>query len=569
MKYNKFLLPLLFIGGISFSLLGCGNSNFSNQSSGGDYSSGGGSKSSSHSNSNSSSASSGGLSTLNGEGWSYDSSNNVYYQLGLVYCDNPATTDYESLGIYIPGDYVNATKSGSTYTISSFTTTAVNGFTAATAPIVIPVNTPGYSQQTAPTSYKYSTVGEYMEAGFVYVYAGCRGRQNGSSYAGGAPWGVTDLKAAIRYIRYFDDYIPGNKDRIFTFGHSGGGAQSSLLGATGDSELYETYLNDIGALMTDADGNKISDAVCGSMCWCPITSLDIADSAYEWMMGQFASSGTRSSSKWTSALSDDLAEYYATYINSMGFTSNGTALKLESSSDGIYLSGTYYEYLLDVIEESLNNYLSDNYSSTSNKASYVSSLSSSWVSYDSSSDYATISDLGGFVDDIKSATKDVGAFDDLDLGQAENQLFGTSSSDYLHFDQIMADLLKANQSAYSSYSDFDSDYVSDYADDMDNNDDLNVKSSVRQNMYNPLYYIHSGCDGYGDSTVAPYWRIRTGITQGDTSLTTEMNLALALEMNSTVKDVDFATVWAKGHTQAERTGDGDSNFIEWIEDIFA
>jgi hypothetical protein len=31
-------------------------------------------------------------------------------------------------------------------------------------------------------------------------------------------------------------------DSIFTFGMSGGGAQSALVGATGDSELYTPYL---------------------------------------------------------------------------------------------------------------------------------------------------------------------------------------------------------------------------------------------------------------------------------------------------------------------------------------
>jgi hypothetical protein len=39
--------------------------------------------------------------------------------------------------------------------------------------------------------------------------------------------------------------------------------------------------------MKDASGAAISDAVAGSMCWCPITSLDYADEAYEWNMGQF------------------------------------------------------------------------------------------------------------------------------------------------------------------------------------------------------------------------------------------------------------------------------------------
>ena len=64
-------------------------------------------------------------------------------------------------------------------------------------------------------------------------------------------------------------------DRIFTFGMSGGGAQSTLLGVTGDSVLYNDYLEAIGAVM------GVSDAVLGSQGWCPITSLDSADEAYE------------------------------------------------------------------------------------------------------------------------------------------------------------------------------------------------------------------------------------------------------------------------------------------------
>ncbi len=84
------------------------------------------------------------------------------------------------------------------------------------------------------------------------------------------------------------------------------------------------------------------------------------------------------------------------------------------------------------------------------------------------------------------------------------------------------------------------------------------------NMYTPLYYLLQSEDGYGTSTVAKYWRIRTGINQGDTSLTTEVNLALALENYDGVESVDFETVWGQGHTQAERTGDSTTNFIEWV-----
>ncbi|KFL91617.1 hypothetical protein [Lactiplantibacillus plantarum] len=84
------------------------------------------------------------------------------------------------------------------------------------------------------------------------------------------------------------------------------------------------------------------------------------------------------------------------------------------------------------------------------------------------------------------------------------------------------------------------------------------------NLYNPLYYLTSYYDGYNTSKVAKYWRIRTGINQSDTALTVETNLALTLKQNSQVKSVDFATVWGQGHTEAERKGNNETNFIKWV-----
>ena len=63
-------------------------------------------------------------------------------------------------------------------------------------------------------------------------------------------------------------------------------------------------------------------------------------------------------------------------------------------------------------------------------------------------------------------------------------------------------------------------------------------------MYNPMYFLSDYYSGYKTSTVAAHWRIRTGINQGDTALTVEMNLALKRYGNI---DVDFATVWGQGH----------------------
>ena len=100
-----------------------------------------------------------------------------------------------------------------------------------------------------------------------------------------------------------------------------------------------------------------SDAVKGSMCWCPITNLDVADEAYEWNMGNTRTELTQEEQ----ALSDGMAAAFAQYINSLGLTDeNGVALTLTASENGICQSGKYYDYILRTIEESLNHFLTDN-----------------------------------------------------------------------------------------------------------------------------------------------------------------------------------------------------------------
>lgn len=66
--------------------------------------------------------------------------------------------------------------------------------------------------------------------------------------------------------------------------------------------------------------------------------------------------------------------------------------------------------------------------------------------------------------------------------------------------------------------------------------------------------------------MAPHWRVHSGITQGDTSLTTELNLALELGACDAVEDIEFAAVWGQGHTMAERTGEATANFIAWVSE---
>ncbi|AXQ79045.1 tannase [Streptococcus chenjunshii] len=544
--------------------------------------------------------------------WLYNAEDNVYYQIGISYAANPTDTEQQTLSIFVPGDYMTATDNDDgTYTAKLNTEKTVGHYTAQTAPIVIPFNTPGYSAMSALTDYS-SQAADYTKEGMIYVSAGLRGRDSG------APLGVTDAKAAIRYLRYNQGNIAGDTDTIFAFGTSGGGAQASILGASGDSSLYDAYLEEIGAV------TGVSDAISGVMAWVPITNLDTANLAYEWNLG----SARTDLDDETQAISDDLAAAYAEYINELGLKdSDGNTLTLDASDEGIYQAGSYYDFIKETIENSLNTFLesttfpydasssssaipsggapsgeapsggapsgeapsgegasgdgqtersensleaTDGISRATSSSSaldlsgtyesaedYIAALNtdSEWVSYDSKTNTATITSVADFVKYLKNPSKDVGAFDDFNEEQGENQLFGVDGSS-THWDSRMAEILKGTS------------YESAYEEDMSLTDSLGNDLTTRINMYTPLYYLSDYYDGVGTSTVAKYWRIRSGINQGDTALSTEANLALALE-NYGVETVDFATVWGQGHTNAEVSGDATENFVSWINEILS
>lgn len=650
--------------------------------------------------------------------WCYDETDGVYYQLGIAYCATPADADYEQLAIIVPGAYMQATANGDgTFTCSIDASAEVGGYTASTAPIVMPVNTPGYAAQAPMT--EYTSVAEYTDAGFVYVHAGCRGRD------AGAPAGVTDLKAAIRYLRYTAGNLAGDTERIFSFGMSGGGAQSALLGVTGDSSLYDDYLAAIGAV------EGVSDAVLGSQAWCPVTSLDSADEAYEWMMGN-----TRTDlSKEEQTISDELTTAYAAYINQLGLADeNGAPLTLEASADGRYQAGSYYDYLKEIIEESLNHFLADTSfpydadaasshggrggmgtggmgqgdphgghgprgnaggqgqmapgngmagaadgktpsggkaednaggqgqmapgngmagaaagktssgGSAENNAGgrgertpgndtvgaadgktssggsaegnangqgqmasgngmapggdeaeagsigaqtdftaidqiqrkenssgvkisgtfetvqdYIDALNAdgTWVNYDAATGTATITSIADFAAAVKVASKGIAAFDQLDASQGENTLFGYGDGTGAHFDATLADILET----------IGADDAADYSDDMTRVDALGHSVADRVKMYSPLYYLLASSEGYQSTNVAKYFRINSGLWQGDTAVNTEANLALTLKNYGA--SVDYSFVWGQGHTTAERSGDATSNFIDWVNRCLA
>ncbi|MBF0911184.1 MAG: tannase [Atopobiaceae bacterium] len=548
--------------------------------------------------------------------WNYDEENDCYYQLGIQYCTKPASKSFNTLSIFVPGKYFSSKKNGSVYTCEISSKAVVGNFTASTAPIAMPINTAALSPQSAPTSYTYEGLATYLEAGCIYVYTGFRGRSAGYDsttgsdelYAGGSPWPAVDFKAAIRYLRYNKASLPCDVSKIFVFGFAAGGGLSAVLGASGDSPLYAKYLDAVGAATHDEKGNQLSDAIYGSASWCPATSYDLADAAYEWSAGQYADAkDSRADGVWTQALSQGLAGAYAEFVNKMDFlASDDSKVSLDETNSGVYTAGSYAELLISELESSANSFIKETafpYTSTPQRLEepsfpgdpnlatargtdtsaapstqqvqstiydtaehYFGSLNSGnvWVVYNLRRQSVDVENLREFSRALRGAELSVGAFDAPDRSTRANQLFGVGEQSTLHFDEQITALIKKNLDSYMKLSNWKSSYANDWSSDLNKVDTLENDIPTRVNMFNPLYFVSGAYDGYQTAQVASYWRINEGVQNTDTSICTSFNLGLSLKHYSGVSRVDYNLVWDKGHVLAERSGNAATNLVSWI-----
>ena len=103
-------------------------------------------------------------------------------------------------------------------------------------PIFMRTYVGGYMASEAGNPQAQDASGRALAEGYVLVIPGSRGRTStvtkgkNTVYTGRAPKALLDLKAAIRYLRHFDDMIPGDAEKIITDGTNAGGAMSSLMG---------------------------------------------------------------------------------------------------------------------------------------------------------------------------------------------------------------------------------------------------------------------------------------------------------------------------------------------------
>ena len=456
---------------------------------------------------------------------------------GMYYVTNVEDSTYQTLNIYVPEKLADIPK----------------------VPILLRTYVGGYAASTAKSPSPSDATGRALEEGYVVCTPGSRGSnstivRNGKTiYTGMAPNGLLDLKAAVRYLRYNDDLIPGESELIFTDGTSAGGAMSSLLGATGNGREYDKYLKKMGA----AD---VRDDVFAAICYCPITDLNHADMEYEWLYG-CTNTGVRALNAAQIKISEELAAECPSYINSLGLKDkNGIPLTAEN----------YKEYLKGFLIESAHRALQEGceISDTIGFAFYQDKSGpmgggpangrrgamrpgnggrppvgdgrqapsfgpGNTPRFNKTSDFVTGLDLDRYLAYVASVTplKTPPAFDQMgvliDTPSPENNVFGNEKGEAANFTDFSLRHRLNNGKAK-----------------------LDREMVSRVDMMNPMNYI-----GTDKSTVASNWYIRHGAKDRDTSFLVPVNLATKL-MNSG-KNVDFALPWNRPHS-------GDYN----LDDLF-
>ncbi|MFJ6693138.1 subtype B tannase [Streptomyces sp. NPDC091294] len=353
-----------------------------------------------------------------------------------------------------------------------------------------------------------------LAAGYVVVEPGCRGRtltNSAGEYYGTAPAAIVDLKAAVRYIRANKNRVPGNTDRIVTTGTSAGGALSALLGASGDSPIYDSHLKELGAA-------QASDAVFASADWCPITDLEHADGAYEycWGTSDTQNIGTTVDQTVSGQLKALFAEYQA-------------SLKLKGLGGfGALTARNYDQYLLETyLQPAATAYLAS--LSTTDRTAYL--VKNTFITWQN--DQATFS-WDDYVTHVGARKKTAPAFDAFDLSAGENNLYGKGTTKARHF------------TAYSLKHDTTGTTRS------------RLDSDIQQklNMMNPMHHIQQGNPGR-----ARHWWLRVGTNDTDSSPVIVANLAASLA--GLGDDVNSLMYWDRGHGANTDAGD----FIAWIAKI--
>lgn len=419
--------------------------------------------------------------------------------LHIPYVAKPIDVAYQSLSLFVPEE-INGKKIDA-FSSPILFSNRVGGY--------MPVN----DSKTKDVGDDFGSPRENLAlaSGIVVVVPGCRGRVNQSSngtYYGKAPAAIVDLKAAIRYLRHNANSIPGDKEKIISVGCSAGGDISAVLGASGNSPLFDNYLHALGAADERDDFYAVG-------VFSPIMDIEHADMAYEWEFGDTEWNGA----KVNKQLSDELKQLFSEYEKSLNLKGKGGFNNLTADNLGEYIAKFYLnpsatDYLKNLPKEERDGYLKDK----------------GWMKWNGTSTCFTLKD---YTTHYVGRYKGLPAFDSFELKSSENGLFGNETTDARHM------------------TNFTLRHVT-------NNPNAEVDKDLQQviNLMNPMFFVMNDNEG-----CAQHWWIRHGTTESGISRAMMVNLSTALENRG--KDIDSKLFWEAMHC-VDTDPDG---FIKWIKNV--
>ena len=468
------------------------------------------------------------------------------------------------------------------------------------SPIIFYVNNAGWfmdaysDRRQVEDGAEYSStsdtdeIGKGLASGYVIVSYGCRGRNDSFGEDGKmvshSPATMVDTKAVIRYLRHNQDILPaGNTDRIVITGTSGGGALSTIIASSGNSEDFYEGLYEIGAAGMDKndDGtytSSINDDIFATIAYCPINDLREASQAYDWtyqnarkrlieedrldaFQDPFTDDFTPDDML---EASESLAKDYADYVDTLGLKlDDGTDLTSENLQSAVidFLNDSLADAAENVGEEQMKEDLAGNamYSDTNTTEAYNTN-SDDWADFleFDENGVPTITDYEQYLYFVSrnQPLKVTPAFSNVGLGNAqqnEDNLYGSEDSAYCPFTRYSWD----NDKEENGYGLDETGLTWDEYLATEEGQEL----TKQLEMSSPIPYLRS--DENGDS--APYWYVRHGMRDRDTSFALQTVLYYSLKNDDSIKDIDFLLPWLEPHS-----GDYDvQRAYTWLADVLS
>ena len=445
------------------------------------------------------------------------------------------------------------------------------------SPIMFYVNNGGWIANSYPDNTvtegkdyngTYDRVGVALKEGYVVVSYGCRSRANepvDGSYLGHSPATMTDTKAAIRYLRHNRKVLPaGDVEKIFITGTSGGGALSTLIAASGNSTDFFPSLYEIGAagVELEKDGTYSSkdgcgDNVLGVVGYCPITDLGHACAAYEWLYGD-----TRRIMYMTGEMkyptvdetnvlsaSAALSEQFVDYIDSLGLNDEeGNPVTSENLKD--YIARLMHEEIARTINEIGAELMQKDIEKKTRRGNRA---NNGWLIFNEDGSYEYDLDKHLYYVAKYTTLKPAPAFSNKGLfvtHMNEDSLFGSEDIPYCPFNE------------YSWNNDKESNGVGKDEIGMSWDEYMQTEEgtalALQIKMTSAIDYLLEGT-----SDVAPYWYVRHGMDDRDTSFAVEALLFNVVRNNPKIISPNVGFAWLMPHS-----GDYDvPEAYDWLKKV--